>query len=163
MQNLARLLPIIFLASLSCPVAAQEAGTQHVVKGAQAVRLISALQDAGVALRPDKRNKVYVQQAKTLSCLVRGNSALDWDTDPQCMIPRYSCTLDHKAVNDDAKAKAIVDVMGHLKVAGQASMGGKSQFEAANLSCRIDMTVEISAELDKRFVCTLSYEEDTGS
>jgi hypothetical protein len=163
MKNLVRLLPVISLMSLLRPVAAQEAATQHVVKGAQALRLISALQDAGVALRPDKRNKAYVQQAKGISCLVRDNVVLDWDKDPQCGIPRYTCQLDNKVVNDDAKAKAIVEVMDKLKIVGQASMGGKSQYDATNLSCRIDMTIEFSAEMDKRFVCTLSYEENSGS
>jgi hypothetical protein len=163
MKNLVRLLPVISLLSLLRPVAAQETATPHVVKGARAVRLISALQDAGLALRPDKRNKAHVQQAKSISCVVHNNSALDSETDPQCMIPRYTCQLDNRVVNDDAKAKAIVDVMSSLKVAGDASMGGKSQYDATNLSCRIDMTVALSAETDKRFVCTLSYLEDAGS
>jgi hypothetical protein len=149
--------------SLCHPAAAQEAATQHVVKGAKAVRLISALQDAGLALRPVKGNKAYAQQAKSLSCLVRGNVALDCETDPQCLIPRYSCQLDNKVVNDDARAKAIVDVIDGLKIAGEASMGGKSEYYATNLSCRIDMTVESAAELDQRFVCTLSYAESRGS
>jgi hypothetical protein len=161
MKNLVGLLPIISLMSLLHPVAAQEATTQHVVKGAQAARLISALQDAGVALRPDKRGKAYVQQAKTISCLVHDNSPLDSDKDPQFLIPRYACQLDDKAVDDDAKAKAIFDVMDKLKVAGLGDMGGKSQYNATNLSCRIDMTIASSSEMDRRFLCTLSYAGNT--
>jgi hypothetical protein len=164
-MRFARLLAfVVFLFSFRA-LAAAESTKPHVVKGAEAVRLISALQDAGIRPRRDKSKKAYVQQAKSISCLAIGNGLLDAETNVQMLIPAHRCTIDKTSVDDNAKAKALVEVMTNLKIVGDASMGQKVEYVAKNISCLIDMTIAAGtadgADGEKRFVCTLTFDEDT--
>jgi hypothetical protein len=165
MMSLARPLSLIVFLFSFRSLAAEESAKPHVVKGAEAVRLISALQDAGIRPRREKSKKAYIQQAKSVSCLLIGNGLLDAQTEVQMLIPSQRCTIDKTSVDDNAKAKALVGVMTQLKIMGDASMGQKVEYLATNVSCLIDMTIEAgaadSAEGQKRFVCTLTFDEDT--
>ena len=131
--------------ALSLLLAAAAAHADATVKDDAAKKLVTAMVNAGLELKPDARRERADVTVEKLQCATRGESAGDDSQDPYFGLLRYECRQDKKPLGEAGLLWQALSAV----TSPDCKMGGRCSLSVRALTCSVHLK---SAQ--GRFECT---------